>query len=261
MTALAPYRVRARNIDPDADNEIHDDAVARRFGFAGALVPGVELFAYLTHPLVAAWAEQWLTGGRLDVRFRRPVYDGDDVLIEAEPTGDGSYTLTLAGPDRTTRATAQAHGPGPRLSPDIASYPVTALPPDPPPASAETLRLGPLGTVEEWIDDETNLRYLDAVTEPLTLYRDRGLVHPGLLLRLVNAVLFRNVAVGPWIHTASTCQLLAPASVPARLSARGIVTDRYDRNGNGWVHYDALILCGDTAIMQVAHTAIYALNR
>jgi hypothetical protein len=256
----APYRVRARNIDPDADNKIHDDDVARRFGFAGALVPGVELFAYLTHPLVAAWGERWLAQGRLDVTFRRPVYDGEEVLVTAVPTGDRSYEMTLRGPDTTVRALGQAHAPQPHSSIASDRYPVTALPETPPAASADTLGPGPLGTVEEHVDANVNTRYLDAVAEPLALYRDAGIVHPGLLLRLVNAVLFRNVALGPWIHTASRCRLLAAAPVPAQLSARGVVTQRYDRNGKAWVRYDALVLSRDVPVMQADHTAIYALG-
>src|SRR5436190_6744758 len=80
-----PYDVVAHNIDPMSDNKIHDDDVARQLGFSGALVPGVELFAYLTHPLVEAWGTDFLGRGGIDVRFRRPVYDGDKVTATATP--------------------------------------------------------------------------------------------------------------------------------------------------------------------------------
>jgi len=43
--------VRARNLAPDSDNKIHDDSVAQQFGFSGALVPGVDVLAYASHPL------------------------------------------------------------------------------------------------------------------------------------------------------------------------------------------------------------------
>ena len=41
------YEVRAFNTATASENKIHDDAVARRFGFHGALVPGVEVYAYM----------------------------------------------------------------------------------------------------------------------------------------------------------------------------------------------------------------------
>ena len=43
------YRVRAFNTAAASENKIHDDTVARRFGFSGGLVPGVEVYAYMTH--------------------------------------------------------------------------------------------------------------------------------------------------------------------------------------------------------------------
>jgi hypothetical protein len=45
MTAAArgPYRVEAFNTAKASENKIHDDAVARRFGFGGGLVPGVDV--------------------------------------------------------------------------------------------------------------------------------------------------------------------------------------------------------------------------
>ena len=48
MTVLKPYSVNAYNLAKNSENKIHDDSVARRFGFQGGLVPGVDVFAYMT---------------------------------------------------------------------------------------------------------------------------------------------------------------------------------------------------------------------
>ena len=46
--------VSAYNTAAASDNKIHDDCVARRFGFRGGLVPGVEkVYAYMAHMPVA----------------------------------------------------------------------------------------------------------------------------------------------------------------------------------------------------------------
>jgi hypothetical protein len=50
-----PYRVEAFNASKEAENKIHDDTVARRFGFRGGLVPGVDVYAYMTHLPVLRW--------------------------------------------------------------------------------------------------------------------------------------------------------------------------------------------------------------
>jgi hypothetical protein len=106
---------------------------------------------------------------------------------------------------------------------------------------------------------QANLDYLAAIDEPLALYREQSLAHPGLLLRLVNLLLMRNVALGPWVHTSSSCRLLAPARLPAEMTVRGAVRERWQRGGHDRVRYDALVLADGVPVMATDHTAIYRL--
>ena len=46
---LEPYRVQAFNTAKLSENKMHDDTVAKRFGFSGGLVPGVDVMAYMMH--------------------------------------------------------------------------------------------------------------------------------------------------------------------------------------------------------------------
>lgn len=252
----APYRVRARNLAVDSDNKIHDDAVAARFGFTGGLVPGVELFAYAAHPLVAAWGEDVLRGGRLQLRFRRPVYDGDEVVVSAEPAAAGATALRLdtGGDAPRSVGTAWRHDPAGQRQ-DYRPHPLRAslL------ATHGELPVGPLGSVTQDVDPAGHADYLDGIGETLPLFRDEGVVHPGALLRMVNDVLMQNVALGPWIHTASDCRFLAVGRVPARYACHGVVTGCFERNGNAYVRYDALVTADGEPVNEVDHTAIYRL--
>ena len=63
---LARYEVEAQNLSRTSENKIHDDAVARQFGFTGALVPGVEVYAYACHLPVEVWGGEWLERGAID---------------------------------------------------------------------------------------------------------------------------------------------------------------------------------------------------
>ena len=60
VTASGKHRFVA-HVGDEPPDEIHEDDVERRYGFSGALVPGVELFARTTTPLVAAWEAEWLS--------------------------------------------------------------------------------------------------------------------------------------------------------------------------------------------------------
>ena len=259
MTVATPtsYKVRARNIVPESDNKIHDDTVAKQFGFSGALVPGVDLVAYLSHPLVDAFGLEFLSRGQLDARFRRPVYDGEEIVATADPQSDATYALALSGPDGEPRAVGvgrHAHR---------AEIDATRFVPTPLPASRHStddeLPIAPLGSVDDDVTIDRHDAYLDAISESLPVYRDEQVAHPGALLRIVNELLVRNVALGPWIHTASACRFLDLARLPGRLRADALVTDCYERSGHAWVEYDALVRLNDAPVLAVHHTAIYRL--
>jgi hypothetical protein len=50
---LETYRLQAYNTAKLSENKMHDDTVAKRFGFSGGLVPGVDVMAYMMHLPVA----------------------------------------------------------------------------------------------------------------------------------------------------------------------------------------------------------------
>ena len=60
---LEAYRVSAYNTAKLSENKMHDDTVARRFGFSGGLVPGVDVMAYMIHLPVAKWGRAFLERG------------------------------------------------------------------------------------------------------------------------------------------------------------------------------------------------------
>src|SRR2546423_8424644 len=90
---LPTHSVRAFNGAAASENKIHDDTVAQRFGFRGALVPGVAVFACMAHLPVARWGRAWLEGGAADCRFLKPVYHGDVVHVTAAAEDEGLALL------------------------------------------------------------------------------------------------------------------------------------------------------------------------
>lgn len=93
---MRSWTVEAVNLPEHADNPIHTDAGARAAGFPGALVAGITVYAYLTHVPASASGAAWVGGGRGEVRFLSPIFDGDTVaceladvdLVEARVAGD-----------------------------------------------------------------------------------------------------------------------------------------------------------------------------
>src|SRR4029434_7242537 len=95
----------AQNDAVESENKIHDDAVARKFGFEGGLVPGVTVFGYLTWPAVSEWGRAWLESGTITARVAAPVYDGDQVGVVGEwQGGELQITACTGGGQRATAA-------------------------------------------------------------------------------------------------------------------------------------------------------------
>jgi hypothetical protein len=113
--------VVAFNLAAASENKIHDDAVARRLGYHGGLVPGVAVYAYMAHMPVKRWGRAWLENGIAEIRLRKPVYDGALVRVTAVADGDG--LALAAGSGGLACATGEArlaHVPakaGPGLDP------------------------------------------------------------------------------------------------------------------------------------------------
>src|SRR5690348_4665539 len=89
MTGVPIHRVSAYNTSKHSENKIHDDTVARKYGFAGGLVPGVDVMAYMLHMPVARWGREFLERGLIEARFVKPVYDGEIAEVSAVEEAGG----------------------------------------------------------------------------------------------------------------------------------------------------------------------------
>jgi len=257
--------VIAKNYGADHANKIHSDEGAAKYGFAGALVPGVGLYAYLTRPVVDALGREWLERGAVSVKFIKPVYDGERVQARATVVNNDpvELKLELLNVSGELCAIGSASLPNPLLKLDPNDFPFGPLP--------DAARLRPatiasfvtgdtLGSLEFNLDLKSELpKFLDNVVETSPIYGD--VCHPAFWIAQANEILMRNIALGPWIHTASETRHYAIARDGARLSLRGRVVDLYERRGHELIVVD-LGLFGETGlpIAHIKHTAIIKLR-
>lgn len=254
------HRLTARNTATASPNRIHDADTARDYGFAGGLVPGVTVFAWMCEPALDAYGAEWLGNGTIEARFARPVYDGDEVSVEGAPDGDGLALAVRTGdePCATGRATAQTL---PAL--DVASFLRVPIPAAPPPASPSTLESGTaLGTVEVVFEARRAREYLAAIGADHESVARAGVAHPGWLLLLANLALSANVTLGPWIHVSSDVRLHDMASDGEPVSALARVAGAFERKGHRFVELDVVMVASEARpIASVRHVAIYEPRR
>jgi hypothetical protein len=249
--------VSAYNTAAASDNKIHDDCVARRFGFSGGLVPGVEVYAYMAHMPVARWGRAWLERGCADCRFWKPVYDAALARITAaEESGALTLTVESAGERCATgHASIPPQPPALLIADEI---PPAEPPSDRLPASEESLSCGrALGIAPFSVDRAMLLDYLADVRETEPIYRAEGLFHPGQVLRLANMALVQNVLLGPWIHVGSKVNNLTAVHIGQRLTLRSKITSNVESKGHSIVEFDAVVVADECDVAQITHTVIW----
>jgi hypothetical protein len=236
------FHVRAVNTAVDSENKIHDDATAAAYGFRGGLVPGVTVYGYLAAAVCQHFGAEWLERGAMDVRFQKPVYDGDDLTVIVEPQSDGRVCVAAGD---CASGVAWVHQEEP-----------TALSGDAPVvrrgASVETLAVGTvLGTWTERLDLSP-----PGISAPLDPAVD-GRGHPAVMLGLANRIFVENYQLGPWMHVASEVRKFGSAKAGDEIRVWARVEDRYEKKGHEFVVLDVAISDGGRILERVRHTAIW----
>jgi hypothetical protein len=254
---LETYRVSAYNTSKLSENKIHDDSVARKYGFSGGLVPGVDVMAYMMHVPVAKWGRAFLERGLIEARFVKPVYDGEIAEVKTVEN-NGVLTLELESRGELC-ATGSASLPQSAPAIRLADFRDVAAIAERKPVSAGSYEVNKwLGTIPRDWAGEAAAEYLSDIRESDPIYVRENLGHPGLLQRIMNKVLVDNAILGPWIHVGSRMQLLSAASTGDQLTARAKVIGNYEKKGHRFVELDALVLAnGKTPLAHCWHIAIY----
>jgi acyl dehydratase len=255
----------ARNTAPDSENKIHDDAEARRYGFAGGLVPGVTLYAYLTRLAVTTFGAGWLERGTADCRFRRPVYEGETIRCEAQPAGDATPAIDVQVIREGVVCAAGAFSLTEETHDRSPAVPIGGSAPDVlPELTPDGVPLGvPLAPLHGSISVAEAAAYADDTDDPNPWYRGHSpfggpLVPPGWLAARQAPLLRHNFRFGPSIHARSVIRHLAPAFAGRAYVTAGVIRETIERNGNWYLVLDAETRDDqDRLVYRVEHTTIY----
>ncbi len=267
---LPEHHVSAPAPTEPHENKIHEDELARQYGFKGGLVPGVTVYGWMTHPVVEALGLSWLEGGTFEISFAKPIYYEEPAVISAKvsaKTAD-SVTIEVAAHNSVgevcgtaTMWLEQVARPSPPLASEYAVAPLPAERPRVTRAHLESLKV--LGTPELDVTAKAAADFVTRFGETLPLYGGAGAPsHPGIHLDLSNRALDRNVRMSPWIHVGSRGRHWSAARVGDRLEMRGRVERLFEKKGHEFVEADLLLIAnGSRPVASISHTAIYLLRK
>ena len=66
-------------------NPIHiDEDFAKKTPLGGTIAHGMLILAYVSQMMTAAFGQNWLSGGKLNVRFKAPAQPGDTIIVSGK---------------------------------------------------------------------------------------------------------------------------------------------------------------------------------
>jgi hypothetical protein len=252
---------------PDISNPIHSTAVARDYGFRGALVGGVSVYGWCARPIIDVLGREWLDHGWAEVHFRRPVYPGDAVRIDVELSMDGSASLLLSNGDgEVCIRGAVGLGAAPFLGDLGQPVRIESVP--------QADRRTPLTMETAPVDQDLPpmaLRYDESTARDYLREKQRddgapwlgddARIHPGWLAARMTPLLHHTYDYAPAIHTSSLIQHVAPARVPADVVVAGHFREAFERKGHHYGVVDGLILANGDPVARIRHTTIFRVAR
>jgi acyl dehydratase len=87
---------------------IHSDLeVARRTGLDATIAQGMMTLAYASELMTQVCGPAWLEQGEISVKFTKPVFAGDTVVVRAEPR-EGGFEVSATNQDGDTLMVGEA---------------------------------------------------------------------------------------------------------------------------------------------------------
>jgi len=264
MPTVSNHQILALNDATESENRIHSDEIAAKYGFTGALVSGVNVFGYMTQPLVRAFGAEFLQRGIMDVIFLKPAYQ-DDLL---------TITTTEAKTETSKRncITSISNENGVLLA-ELESWLPVELPPTNPLANAqcpavETTRaeiawdlielLAPAPVFHWQPTEQENQEHVQVQRDKAQCYQGKdAYIHPYFLLDACNQALMRMFILPAWIHVGSKIVIRQPLTLGRSITVKTVPIDKWERKGHQFIKLYIVFLNDEAVAVEVEHTAIF----
>ena len=264
---VSPLQILSLNDAETSENRIHSDDIAQKYGFTGALVSGVNVFGYMTQPLVRSYGKDWLSRGMLDVIFIKPAYQDNLLTIRTEKldseTSQRNHITSAFNEEGVLLAKLESWVPQelPPVS-ELAALKAASS------SSSESERaeiawdlidIGTPAPAFQWNPSAAdNLERVAVQRDQSPIYSgENGFIHPYYLLDACNKALMRMFVLPAWIHTGSKLTLRKPIRVGHSIEVHAIPIDKWERKGHQFIKLYIAMWTNNAVALEVEHTAIF----
>jgi AcrR family transcriptional regulator len=262
--ASLELRFLARNLDPNSTNKAHDPATAAAAGFEGGMVVGADMYWHVDGA-ISRMREAALLNHAIEVKFVKPLYDGQDAIVRVEATPDsnlGFEVFAAAARDKACivgSARPLARGEHESWARDFRHAPL----PEAPVSFSEDFALAgkDLGSVSFAPSlEEANRHRVALGMRP----SDEEDLPSAYLVQYSRLALRAKNVIGPTfsVHTSTVFRQFAKVTpATAELQVRGRYDRVFARRGHRFVVLRTVVLDGsERVLIEAEYTSIYRLR-
>jgi acyl dehydratase len=264
ITIISNHQILALNDATESENRIHSDEIAAKYGFNGALVSGVNVFGYMTQPLVRAFGKSFLEKGIMDVIFLKPAYQDDLLTITTSETKTETSKRNCISNITNEKGILLAKLGSwlPLVLPDINELANTTCPSNQAEReeiSWDAIELNSPAPIFHWQPTEAeNLDHVNAQRDKAKCYQgSSAYIHPYFLLDACNQALMRMFILPAWIHVGSKIIIRAPLKLGQTITMKTVPIEKWERKGHQFIKLYIAMLVDDSVAVEVEHTAIF----
>jgi acyl dehydratase len=255
---MGTYTATARNFSAASENKIHSDEIAQRFGFTGALVPGVAVFGHLSVLLSRRYGERWLACSAVATRFLKPAYHGETLTLTDRDGEAGAVSVECRNTSDVLLATADCTLESTQPPPAAQAYvrgPAESVPRVD--MTWDTVCVNEPFTPYVWQPTAAdNQQYAARVEDDTALFGD-GVLHPHAILSQANLALVRYFIMPAWIHTGSEIRFRKLLHVGDTIEVCAVPLDKWEKRGHQFLKLYLAFVVADEIMTEIHHTAIF----
>lgn len=259
------WQGKAFNQVPHSKNQIHGNDMAKQYGFKGGLVPGVTVSAYLVHPAVELFGQDFLNRGFARCRVNSPLYDGETFDVALSEVTEDTCQSVLCREDGTPLAAADIciaqslpSAPAMRGDPPVSKDLLPATP-----QNMEQLRqAGCRSIVYTWDGTHEMSSYLRQADLMAGVFHQERFANPSYVLGLSNWALSSNIYMNPWVHLETSWQNHAAIAMGTTIVAETAIADLFEKKGHEFVDADINLFnqADESCVATIRLRAIYQLR-
>jgi len=239
-----------KNLSP---NGIHDDDRAKELGFEGGFVTGVALYEHIAAELMNQGLP-WLDEGRVDLRFRRPVYDDEAVTFFVDTASNGYEIRSDDGMGPRSTGVFEISDEPPAIPTGEAATPPSMV------GLGDESLVGLVMRIEQQLDPSR----FDEVAANSSFPRESGgrkLIPIGQWINPIDLI-YEYFGRSTTIHFAGRIWHHSGLFEDESFTTTGVITGFSERRGNRIVDFTSLIEAGDgRPLATLEHRSVFQLAR